>query len=203
MELRIKDACLSDCIGVSSKIPQNTLSEYAFAGKSNVGKSSLINALCGRNNLARTSSTPGKTRTINYYKVRALRDDNTETGHLLVDLPGYGFTKAAPEAREQWGRMVERYLNNSCSLKKIFLLVDMRHAPGENDIMMYRWIREKGYTPVVIATKLDKLKKNEIPKALKLIRSTLSMDEQDTLIAFSAVTKAGVKEICDLTGKEN
>ena len=192
METRIKNAVLETVIGVKSKVPQHNIPEFAFAGKSNVGKSSLINALMQRKSLARTSATPGKTQTINYYRVTA---DNE---YYLVDLPGYGYTKASPEARASWGRMVEKYLRETGSLREIFLLIDIRHKPGENDIQMYEWIKSKGLKPLIIATKLDKLKKNEIPKAIAAIRETLGITKDDILIPFSAETKAGKDEIQDI-----
>ena len=185
--LTIRKAELETVCGVTSKLPENSLREFAFAGKSNVGKSRLINALVQRKALARTSATPGKTQTINFYNVN---DD-----FYLVDLPGYGFTKANESVKAQWGRMVERYLRSSRQLRQVFLLVDMRHKPTGDDCMMYDWILHNGFRPVVVATKLDKLKKNEIPKARKLIRETLGMEEGDVLIPFSAETKLGREEI--------
>lgn len=188
--LIIKSAELETVCGITSKMPENALPEYAFAGKSNVGKSSLINALVQRKALARTSATPGKTQTVNFYRV------NDEL--YFVDLPGYGFTKVNETVKRKWGQMVERYLKKSAQLQRIFLLVDMRHKPTGDDCMMYEWIVHNGYRPVVVATKHDKLKKNEIPKAKKLIRETLGMREEDILIPFSAETKFGREEIYGL-----
>lgn len=185
--LTVKKAELETVCGITSKLPENRFPEFAFAGKSNVGKSSLINALMQRKSLARTSATPGKTQTINFY--------NVNDAFYLVDLPGYGFTKANESVRAKWGQMVERYLKKSKQLQKVFLLVDMRHKPTGDDCMMYDWIIHNGFHPVVVATKYDKLKKNEIPKAKKLIRETLSMGEEDILIPFSAETKFGREEI--------
>lgn len=185
--LTVKKAELETVCGITSKLPENRFPEFAFAGKSNVGKSSLINALMQRKSLARTSATPGKTQTINFY--------NVNDAFYLVDLPGYGFTKANESVRAKWGQMVERYLKKSKQLQKVFLLVDMRHKPTGDDCMMYDWIIHNGFHPVVVATKYDKLKKNEIPKAKKLIRETLSMGEEDILIPFSSETKFGREEI--------
>ena len=186
----IKTAELETVCGITSKVPENSLPEFAFAGKSNVGKSSLINSLVNRKALARTSATPGKTQTINFYNVN---------GELyLVDLPGYGFTKVAASVKAKWGQMVERYLKKSRQLKAVFLLVDMRHKPTGDDVMMYDWIIHNGFRPIVIATKRDKLKKNEIPKAIKLIRDTLGMTDEDMLIPFSSETKMGREEVYEL-----
>ena len=186
----IKTAELETVCGITSKVPENSLPEFAFAGKSNVGKSSLINSLVNRKALARTSATPGKTQTINFYNVN---------GELyFVDLPGYGFTKVAESVKAKWGKMVERYLKKSRQLKAVFLLVDMRHKPTGDDVMMYDWIIHNGFRPIVIATKRDKLKKNEIPKAIKLIRETLGMTDEDMLIPFSSETKMGREEVYEL-----
>ncbi|MGI6080896.1 MAG: ribosome biogenesis GTP-binding protein YihA/YsxC [Candidatus Avilachnospira sp.] len=186
----IKTAELETVCGITSKVPENSLPEFAFAGKSNVGKSSLINSLVNRKALARTSATPGKTQTINFYNVN---------GELyFVDLPGYGFTKVAASVKAKWGQMVERYLKKSRQLKAVFLLVDMRHKPTGDDVMMYNWIIHNGFRPIVIATKRDKLKKNEIPKAIKLIRETLGMTDEDMLIPFSSETKMGREEVYEL-----
>lgn len=199
MDVKIRNAELKTVIGIKSKVPENSLPEFAFAGKSNVGKSSLINALMQRKALARTSATPGKTQTINYYEIDAISaPDVSPVKLLLVDLPGYGYTKASPESRIDWGKMVERYLKASGTLEKVFLLVDIRHKPGENDVMMYDWIKSRGFEPIVIATKLDKLKKNEVSGALKEIRKTLSMKDEDVLIPFSSETKKGIEDIYSL-----
>lgn len=199
MLVKIRNAELKKVIGIKSAVPENLIPEFAFAGKSNVGKSSLINSIMQRKALARTSATPGKTQTVNYYELEASAGESgIPEKLLLVDLPGYGYTKASPESRADWGRMVERYLKASKALKKIFLLVDIRHRPGDNDIMMYNWVKANGFDPVIIATKLDKLKKNEIPGALKTIRNTLEMKNEDVLIPFSSETKKGIEEIYNL-----
>ncbi|MDO4960747.1 MAG: ribosome biogenesis GTP-binding protein YihA/YsxC [Eubacteriales bacterium] len=184
---KILKAELETVCGITSKFPEHIIPEFAFAGKSNVGKSSLINALMQRKSLARTSASPGKTQTINYYNV------NDE--YYFVDLPGYGYTKVSESVKAEWGRMVERYLKKSRMLKAVFLLVDIRHKPTEDDKLMFTWIRSQGFEPVVIATKSDKLGKNDKPKALKLIRETLKLTENDILIPFSSETKDGREDI--------
>lgn len=186
----IKSVNLEMVCGVTSKLPENQLPEFAFAGKSNVGKSSLINGLMNRKSYARTSAQPGKTQTINYYNI------NDEA--YFVDLPGYGYAKVSERVREQWGKMIERYLHTSKQLKIIFLLIDIRHAPSRNDCQMYDWIVHYGYQPVVIATKLDKLKRSQIAKQVKLVREGLGMAKESKLIPFSAVTKQGREEIMEL-----
>ena len=183
----IRDVNLETVCGVTSKLPDNTLPEFAFAGKSNVGKSSLINALMNRKAYARTSSQPGKTQTINFYNI------NKEL--YYVDLPGYGYAKVSLEAKEKWGKMIERYLRNSAMLKLVFLLIDIRHAPSANDKMMYHWIVEQGYQPIIIATKLDKIKRSQIQKQLKLVRTGLGVKPGTVIIPFSAETKQGRDEI--------
>ncbi len=183
----IKQVSLETVCGITSKLPDNSLPEVAFAGKSNVGKSSLINALMNRKSLARTSSQPGKTQTINYYRIN---DDL-----YLVDLPGYGFAKVPESEKKKWGVMVESYLQKSKMLRAVFLLVDIRHAPGENDKMMYDWIMQHGYDPIIICTKLDKIKRSQKEKQLKLIRETLSVKSGTKVFAFSAETKQGREEI--------
>ncbi len=185
----IKQAELETVIGPTSALPQNSLPEIAFAGRSNVGKSSLINALMNRKSLARTSSRPGKTQTINYYKIN--------DACYFVDLPGYGYAKAPESERAAWGRMVERYLKKSHQLKFIFQLVDIRIEPTKDDLRMHDWILEKGFLPVVIATKSDKLKKNETIKQIAVIRKSLKMKEEDTFFTFSALSKQGKEEILD------
>ncbi len=178
---------LETVCGITSKLPENLLPEFAFAGKSNVGKSSLINGLMNRKSYARTSSQPGKTQTINFY--------NINEQLYFVDLPGYGYAKVSMELRAKWGKMIERYLKKSGQLKLIFLLVDIRHEPSENDRDMYDWIVHNGFQPIVIATKLDKINRSQIAKQTKLIRTCLKMPKEGILIPFSAETKQGRDEI--------
>ena len=183
----IRKAELETVCGITSALPENLLPEFAFAGKSNVGKSSLINGLLNRRALARTSSQPGKTQTINFYNVN---DDL-----YFVDLPGYGYAKVSVEVKAKWGKMIERYLKKSKMLKCIFLLIDIRHDPSANDKLMYDWIVSNGYKPVIIATKLDKLKRSQIQKHVKMVREGLGLAKEDILIPFSAETKQGRDEI--------
>lgn len=183
----IKKVNLDIVIGVKSEVPDTVYPEVAFAGKSNVGKSSLINAMMNRKAYARTSAQPGKTQTINYYNV------NDEI--YLVDLPGYGYTRANVKVKEQWGKMVERYLRDSKQLKRVFLLVDSRHAPSENDRLMFDWIVSNGFRPVVVATKGDKLKRSEKEKNKSIIRKGLNMLPEDTLIMTSSSKKEGIEEV--------
>ena len=183
----IKEVSLETVCGISSKIPDYQLPEIAFAGKSNVGKSSLINALMNRKSLARTSSQPGKTQTINFYNINDVM--------YLVDLPGYGYAKVSESERAKWGKMIENYLHKSKQLKAIFLLIDIRHTPGANDKTMYDWIVYQGYQPIIIATKLDKLKRSQVQKALKEVRTGLGLKSGDIVIPFSAQTKQGRDEI--------
>ena len=185
----IKNVELETVCGVTSTLPENTLPEVAFAGKSNVGKSSLINALMMLKSLARTSAQPGKTQTINFYNI------NKEI--YLVDLPGYGYAKASEKEREAWGQMIERYLNTSEKLRAVFLLVDIRHAPSANDKQMFEWMAYVGYDPIVIATKLDKIKRSQIDKQIKLIRQGLGADKDTIIVPFSAETKQGRDIIWD------
>lgn len=186
----VKSAELETVCGVTSKLPDNDLPEIAFAGKSNVGKSSLINGLLNRKSLARTSAQPGKTQTINFY--------NVNKNLYFVDLPGYGYAKVSVEIRAKWGKMIEKYLHGSPQLKKVFLLIDIRHVPSENDCMMYDWIVDNGYEPVIICTKLDKIKRSQVQKNLKLIREKLDLVPGTTMIPFSAQTKQGRDEIWNL-----
>lgn len=185
---------LETVCGITSKLPDNTLPEFAFAGKSNVGKSSLINSLINRKAYARTSSQPGKTQTINFYNVNECC--------YFVDLPGYGFAKISQEIREKWGKMIERYLRKSNCLRMVFLLVDIRHEPSRNDCDMYEWILANGFRPVVIATKLDKINRSQVAKQTKLVRETLGMKKDGILIPFSAETKQGRDEIWALMESE-
>ena len=186
----IKNVELEIVCGITSKLPDTELMEIAFAGKSNVGKSSLINALLNRKSLARTSATPGKTQTINFYNV------NKEL--YLVDLPGYGYAKVSPKEKEQSGKLIERYLNTSKKLRAVFLLIDIRHEPTANDKMMYDWIVYHGYNPIIIATKLDKLKRSQIQKHVKMVKQGLNLVPGTKVIPFSSVTKQGREEIWDL-----
>ena len=186
----IRDVNLETVCGITSKMPDNILPEFAFSGKSNVGKSSLINALMKRKAYARTSSQPGKTQTINFYNINGAL--------YYVDLPGYGYAKVALEAKEKWGKMIERYLKNSAMLKMVFLLIDIRHEPSANDRMMYEWIIYNGYHPVVIATKLDKIYRSQVQKHVKMIREGLGMEKDGIIIPFSAETKQGRDEIWNL-----
>lgn len=186
----IKKVNLDIVIGVTSAIPDTEFPEVAFAGKSNVGKSSLINALMNRKSYARTSSQPGKTQTINFY--------NINDAMYLVDLPGYGYANASPAVKAKWGKMIEKYLRQSANLKQVFLLVDIRHDPSENDKMMYNWIVDNGFRPVIIATKLDKLKRSQIAKHVKAVRTGLGLKEDDILIPFSSQTKQGLDELWNI-----
>lgn len=186
----IKKAELETVCGITSRLPEHEQPEFAFAGKSNVGKSSLINGLLNRKSLARTSAQPGKTQTINFYHVNDLL--------YFVDLPGYGYTKVAVEVKEKWGKMVENYLHKSSVLRCVFLLVDIRHEPSANDRLMYDWIVHNGFHPIVIATKLDKIKRSQIQKQVKLLRTGLGMEKEDILIPFSAQTNQGREEIWQL-----
>ena len=186
----IRSLNLETVCGITSSLPDNPYPEIAFAGKSNVGKSSLINALMNRKSYARTSTTPGKTQTINFYNI------NEEL--YLVDLPGYGYAKVSEKEKAQWGKLIERYLNGSKQLKAVFLLIDIRHAPSANDRTMYEWITANGYRPVIIATKLDKIKRSQKDKQLKLIREGLSVLPGTQIIPFSSVTKQGRDDIWEL-----
>ena len=183
----IKQVELQHVCGITSKLPDTGQVEVAFAGKSNVGKSSLINALMNRKSLARTSAQPGKTQTINYYHI------NEEM--YLVDLPGYGFARASEEVKAKWGKLIERYLHGSAQLKAVFLLIDIRHEPSANDKLMYDWIVNNGYNPIIIATKLDKLKRSQVQKNVKAIKDGLKLRPGSRIIPFSAETKQGRDEI--------
>ncbi len=190
----IKNVNLETVCGITSKIPENTLPEIAFAGKSNVGKSSLINALMNRKSYARISATPGKTQTINFYNI------NQE--FYLVDLPGYGYAKVSEQEKQKWGQMVERYLHGSKQLRAVFLLIDIRHDPSANDKMMYDWIVSWGYHPIIIATKLDKIKRSQKDKQVKAVRQGLGLLPGTEVIPFSSVTKQGRDEIWELAERE-
>ena len=188
--MKIKNVELQIVCGITSKLPETDKVEIAFAGKSNVGKSSLINALMNRKALARTSATPGKTQTINFYNVNDVM--------YLVDLPGYGYAKVSEQEKIKWGQLIERYLNTSKQLKAVFLLIDIRHDRSANDKMMYEWIVSQGYHPIIIATKLDKLKRSQVAKHVKMIKEGLKLLPGTTVIPFSAETKQGREEIWEL-----
>lgn len=183
----IKTVNLETVCGVTSVLPVNDKPEIAFAGKSNVGKSSLINGLMNRKSLARTSAQPGKTQTINFY--------NINDSMYLVDLPGYGYAKVPQQEKEKWGKMIEKYLHRSKQLRAVFLLIDIRHAPSANDKQMYDWISYQGYAPIIIATKLDKIKRSQVQKQVKLIREGLHVKPGTQILPFSALTKQGREEI--------
>ena len=186
----IKNVNLETVCGITSKLPENTLPEVAFAGKSNVGKSSLINALMNRKSYAKTSSQPGKTQTINFYNINGL--------FYCVDLPGYGYAKTTLETRAKWGKMIEKYLKTSGQLKQVFLLIDIRHKPSENDRLMYEWIVAQGYEPIIIATKLDKINRSQILKQVKIVREGLGMPKEGIIIPFSSETKQGLDKIWEV-----
>lgn len=186
----IKNVNLETVCGITSKLPENEHMEFAFAGKSNVGKSSLINGLMNRKSLARTSAQPGKTQTINFY--------NINDQMYFVDLPGYGYAKVSEKEKEKWGKMIENYLHKSRKLKAVFLLIDIRHEPSGNDKMMYDWILHQGFEPVIIATKLDKINRSQVQKHLKMIREGLKVVKNTIIIPYSAQTKQGREEIYDL-----
>lgn len=190
----IRSLNLETVCGITSKLPENDKPEIAFAGKSNVGKSSLINALMNRKSFARTSATPGKTQTINFYNI------NDEM--YLVDLPGYGYAKVSEKEKMKWGQMIECYLHNSKQLKAVFLLIDIRHEPSANDKMMYDWVVEQGYHPIIIATKLDKLKRSQVDKHVKMVKQGLNLIPGTRVIPFSAETKQGRDEIWELVETE-
>ena len=185
--MNINKAELQTVCGITSKLPVNELPEFAFAGRSNVGKSSLINALVNRRALARTSQQPGKTQTINFFLLNG--------AFYFVDLPGYGYAKVTKELVAKWGKMIERYLVTSKQLRRIFLLVDIRHEPTDNDKAMYAWIVDRGLQPVVIATKLDKINRSQKDKQLSMIRRALGMSQGDTLIPCSSQSKQGLADV--------
>ncbi len=188
--MNVNNAELEIVCGITSKLPATKLPEIAFAGKSNVGKSSLINSLINRKSLARTSSQPGKTRTINFY--------NIEKTLYFVDLPGYGYAGVSHDTREKWGDMIENYLKTSKQLKAIFLLVDIRHEPSANDRLMYDFICQSGFRPIVIATKSDKINRSQLKKQTALVKNGLGADQDTVIVPFSSMTKAGKEEIWEI-----
>ncbi|MBO4808718.1 GTP-binding protein [Lachnospiraceae bacterium G11] len=186
----IKNVSLETVCGITSTLPDNVLPEIAFAGKSNVGKSSLINALMNRKSLARTSSQPGKTQTINFY--------NVNDAIYFVDLPGYGYAKANEEVKAKWGKMIENYLHKSKQLRRVFLLIDIRHDPSANDKLMYEWILKQGFEPIVIATKADKINRSQLAKQVKAVKEGLKVVPGTMVIPFSATSKQGRDEIYEI-----
>ena len=202
--MKVRSAELKTVCGFTSTLPASELPEIAFAGRSNVGKSSLINVLMQRKRLARVGATPGKTRTINFYEIDALLqrgegtpDDPEEPSVFqLVDLPGYGYANVSLEEKARWGKMIERYLQSQRDLRAVFLLLDIRHEPNANDRQMYEWILKSGHTPVLIATKADKLKRSKVSAQLKVIREGLNAAKGSVVIPFSAQSRSGREEIC-------
>ncbi len=185
--MKIKQVELEIVCGITSTIPETEHIEIAFAGKSNVGKSSLINSLMNRKSLARTSATPGKTQTINWYNI------NKEL--YLVDLPGYGYAKVTQSEKEKWGKLIEKYLHGSQQLKAVFLLIDIRHDPGSNDKLMYQWVLDQGFQPIIIATKLDKINRSQVQKHLKMLRNGLQLIPGTKIFPVSSLSKQGREEI--------
>src|SRR5699024_8248965 len=182
----IRSINLETVCGITSALPENDKPEIAFAGKSNVGKSSLLNALMNRKSYARISATPGQTQTINFY--------NINDAMYLVDLPGYGYAKVSAREKARWGKMIEGSLHSSEQLRAVFLLIDIRHAPSANDRLMYHWVTDQGYHPIIIATKLDKIKRSQIQKHLKMLRDGLELVPGTKIITFSSVTTQRTEE---------
>lgn len=185
--MKVTSVNLETVCGITSKLPENDKLEVAFAGRSNVGKSSLINALMNRKSYARTSQQPGKTQTINFYNINELL--------YFVDLPGYGYAKVSQDTVKKWGKMIDGYLHQSKVLRLVFLLVDIRHKPNQNDIQMYEWCVNYGFNPIIIATKSDKIKRSQLQKQIKQIKDALQVVEGTPVIPFSALNKSGRDEI--------
>ena len=223
--MKIRSAELKTVCGFTSTLPRSVLPEIAFAGRSNVGKSSLINSLMQRRRLARVGETPGKTRTINFYEIDALvkraggMDEPADTDarmpdparissgpepqkeepvqFQMVDLPGYGYAKVSLEEKARWGKMIERYLADERDLRAVFLLLDIRHEPNANDRQMYDWIVRSAHTPVLIATKADKIKRSKVNGQLKVLREGLKAPKGSILLPFSAQNGSGREQICE------
>lgn len=185
--MKVTSVNLETVCGITSKLPENDKLEVAFAGRSNVGKSSLINALMNRKSFARTSQQPGKTQTINFYNINELL--------YFVDLPGYGYAKVSQDTVKKWGKMIDGYLHQSKVLRLVFLLVDIRHKPNQNDIQMYEWCVNYGFNPIIIATKSDKIKRSQLQKQIKQIKDALQVVDGTPVIPFSALNKSGRDEI--------
>ena len=179
----IKKAELETVAVKKNGYPEDNLPEIAFAGRSNVGKSSLLNLLTNRKNLARVSGAPGKTRTINFYRIN--------DGFRIVDLPGYGYAKISKSVSENWGEMMEEYFQSRAGLKKVVQLVDIRHAPSAQDVQMYEYLRHYGLDGLVVATKADKVSRNEMQKCIRTIRTVLKLEPDDLVIPVSALKKQG------------
>lgn len=185
--MKVTSVNLETVCGITSKLPENDKLEVAFAGRSNVGKSSLINALMNRKSYARTSQQPGKTQTINFYNINELL--------YFVDLPGYGYAKVSQDTVKKWGKMIDGYLHQSKVLRLVLLLVDIRHKPNQNDIQMYEWCVNYGFNPIIIATKSDKIKRSQLQKQIKQIKDALQVVDGTPVIPFSALNKSGRDEI--------
>ena len=186
----IKKSDLETVAVKPSQYPPENIKEIAFAGRSNVGKSSLLNLITGRKKLARVSGSPGKTRTINFYII------NDE--FRIVDLPGYGYAKVSKSMSEGWGEMMERYLENRPNLVKVIQLVDIRHEPSKQDVEMYNYLRHYGLDGIVVATKADKISRNQLPKHIKMIKQTLKLSSDDKVIPVSALKKTGYDELLEV-----
>ncbi|MGF6375203.1 GTP-binding protein [Clostridiales Family XIII bacterium PM5-7] len=179
-----------DTIGVKpSQYPPDTMAEVAFAGRSNVGKSSLLNLLTGRKKLARVSGAPGKTRTINFYLIN--------DSFRIVDLPGYGYAKVSKSVTENWGDMMETYFQHRQNLKKVIQLVDIRHAPSAQDVQMYNYLKHYGLDGIVVATKADKISRNELQKCISVIRKTLDLSKEDIIIPISSLKRTGYEDLLE------
>lgn len=185
--MKIISSELEKIAGIISQYPQINLKEIAFVGRSNVGKSSFINAFLNRKNLARTSSKPGKTRTVNFY--------NVNNDFRLVDLPGYGYAKVSKSEKEKWKEIIETYLSNRENLLEVILIVDIRHAPSKEDVLMYNWLLEYGFTGYVIATKMDKISKGRLNKHIKIIKETLKIKDSNLILPFSSESKSNLEKI--------
>ena len=185
--MHVRSVNLETVCGITSKLPENDKMEIAFAGKSNVGKSSLINCLMNRRSYARTSQKPGKTQTINFYNINDLL--------YFVDLPGYGYARVSQEIKKKWGKMIDKYLMQSKQLRNIFMQVEIRHEPSQNDVDMYNRVLQYGFNPIVIATKSDKISRGAVQKHVSIIRKKLNCVEGTPIIPFSSLKKSGIEEV--------
>ena len=188
--MKIKKSDIEAVAVKPSQYPPENLKETGFAGRWNVGKSSLLNLLTGRKKLARVSGSPGKTRTINFYLIN--------DAFRIVDLPGYGYAKVSKSVSQDWGEMMEKYLSGRQNLVKVIQLVDIRHEPSKQDVEMYEYLRYYGLDGIVVATKADKVSRNQIPKQLKQIRQTLKLGKEDIVIPVSALKRTGYEELLDV-----